>query len=73
MSREKAETERTMPFIIAATNSAGAIAVPRHTAREALDKVLEFESGGYQKITVKDDLGRSLTREQLAQIVIGQG
>ncbi|WLB09512.1 hypothetical protein QIH87_47580 [Bradyrhizobium elkanii] len=61
-----------MPFTITATSSAGALAVSRPTAYEALEKCAEFEQGGYQKITVTDDKGRSLTRDQLALLAVGK-
>jgi hypothetical protein len=60
-----------MPFTIAATSSDGAISVDSATAKEALAKFMEFEESGFQKITVKDNLGRRLTLDQLLLLSSG--
>jgi hypothetical protein len=60
-----------MPFIVTSTSSVGAVSFHKKTAKEALDKVLELEQSGLQKITVKDDKGRSVTRDQLAMLYNG--
>jgi hypothetical protein len=60
-----------MPFIVTATNSMGAVSFAKNTAKEALDKVLELEQAGLQNITVKDDKGRSVTRDHLVMLYNG--
>ena len=60
-----------MPFTITATNSAGAVSFQKDKASSALDKSLELERSGFQKIVVKDDLGRTLSRDELALLSLG--
>jgi hypothetical protein len=55
-----------VPFTITAANdSVGVVSFHRDTARDALEKWLELERGGFQSIAVKDDNGTQLSREQL--------
>jgi hypothetical protein len=52
---------RTLP----ATVVLGAVSFPQDTAEQALDTWVELEQAGFQAITVKDDKGHKLTRDQL--------
>jgi hypothetical protein len=61
-----------MPFTITATNSAGAVSFARTNASDALKKRMELELSGFQKVTVKDNLGRSLTRDELILLAAGK-
>ena len=57
-----------MPFTITATSSAGAVSFPRPTAAGALQKVLELQREGFEHIVVKDNLGRTLSTNELATL-----
>ncbi len=53
------------PFTVTATNNMGSVSFPQDTAEQALDTWVELEHAGFQAITVKDDKGHKLTRDQL--------
>jgi hypothetical protein len=55
-----------MAFIVTATSNKGAERFPAETATQALEKMLELEAAGWQRITVMGNLRRTLTRDALA-------
>jgi hypothetical protein len=55
-----------MRFIITADNTGGATKFDAATARNAVDKVLELETQGYQRIVVKDGAGRTIGLDELS-------
>ena len=55
-----------MAFTVSATNAgAPVVSFSTDTARDALEKRLEFERAGYQSVAVKDDKGGALSRAEL--------
>ncbi|MDR6293794.1 hypothetical protein E9232_006347 [Inquilinus ginsengisoli] len=62
-----------MSFTIAATNSAGAIALELATASDAVNKFQEFQQQGYQRIVVRDNLGRALSLDELLLLMSSDG
>jgi hypothetical protein len=57
-----------MPFIITGDKPGGAARFDAATASNAIDKVLELETQGYQSIVVKDDGGRAVSRDELSSL-----
>jgi hypothetical protein len=57
-----------MPFIITGDNTGGATRFDAATARNAVDKVLELETQGYQHIVVKDGTGRTIGLDELSAL-----
>ena len=59
-----------MPFKVTATSAGGVIRQTWPTASEALTQYVEYQDKGYQKIEVRDDAGRLLTFDQLANLAL---
>ena len=56
----------SMAFTVSATNAGGStVSFSTDTARDELEKWLEFERAGYQSVAVKDDKGGALSRAEL--------
>jgi hypothetical protein len=58
-----------VPFKVTGTHMKGAEEVSCDDAKQALDAYDRMRSKNYQKITVTDDLGRSLTEDHLGMLV----
>jgi hypothetical protein len=57
-----------MPFIITGDNTGGATKFDAATARSAVDKVLELETQGYERIVIKDGVGRTISLDELSAL-----
>ena len=62
-----------MPFTVIATSGGGVSRFPAATAREAMDKFIELENSGWQHISVRDDVGRTLSRDEIALLAFPSG
>jgi hypothetical protein len=57
-----------MPFIITGDKPGGATRLDAATASNAIDKVLELETQGYERIAVRDGTGRTVSRDELSAL-----
>jgi hypothetical protein len=57
-----------MPFIITGDKPGGAAKFDAATAKNAVDKVLELETQGYESIVVKDGTGRTVSLDELSAL-----
>lgn len=62
-----------MPFKLTGTTSTGAKRLEFVDAKAALKGLLDFEKRGFQKIVVKDDPGRTISRDELTMLVYPDG
>jgi hypothetical protein len=73
LSTRNQDSEQQMPFKVTGTGAEGAEAKSVANAKQALDCVLEFERRGFQKIVAKDNLKRTISRDQLIMLVHPDG
>ncbi len=59
-------------FKITATTPTGPISVYRPTATDALDTYMDFKRSGFRQVSVKDERGRSLNKDEIA-LLASQG
>jgi hypothetical protein len=59
-----------MAFVISGNNSAGTTKFTAANAKDAVDRVLAFETLGYQSIVVKDSTSRTINLDELSALCV---